>query len=74
MDQHDETDRQLRLELLSRLRQQSWTDFGRRNVTVGGGVVHLWGVGSPAEHKALLALADSVPGVARVCDEMIPAY
>jgi CBS domain-containing protein len=70
-----ESDRQIRLELLSRLEQQSWTDFGSRNVTVGDHVVHLWGlVGSPVERKALLALAESVPGVARVCDEMISAY
>jgi CBS domain-containing protein len=75
MDQHDETDRQIRLELMSLLGQQSWTDFGNRNVTVSDGVVHLWGlVGSEAEHKALLALAESVPGVSRVADEMIPAY
>ena len=75
IDQHDETDRQIRLELVSRLRQQSWTDFGSRNVTVSDRVVHLWGlVGSEAERKALLALAESVPGVSRVADEMIPAY
>jgi CBS domain-containing protein len=75
IDQPVETDRQIRLELLSRLEQQSWTDFGSRNVTVGDRVVHLWGlVGSPEERKALLALAESVPGVARVCDEMISAY
>jgi len=75
VDQHDETDRQIRLELLSRLQQQSWTDFGSRNITVGNRVVHLWGlVGSEAERKALLALAESVPGVSRVADEMIPAY
>ena len=75
MDQHDETDRQIRLELMSRLQQQSWTDFGSRNVTVSDRVVHIWGlVGSPAERKALLGLAEGVPGVVRVCDEMIPAY
>jgi osmotically-inducible protein OsmY len=35
-------------------------------------VVHLWGlVGSEAERKALLALAENVPGVSRVADEMI---
>jgi CBS domain-containing protein len=60
MDQHNESDRQIRLELLSRLQQQSWTDFGS--------------VGSEAERKTLLALAESVPGVSRVADEMIPAY
>jgi CBS domain-containing protein len=75
MDQHDETDRQIRLDLLSRLQEQSWTDFGNRHITVSGGVVHLWGlVGSEAERKALLALAEDVPGVARVSDEMISAY
>jgi CBS domain-containing protein len=74
-DEHAEGDRRIRQELLSRLAEQSWTDFGRRNVTVGGGIVHLWGmVGSEAEHKALLALAESVPGVAHVADEMIEAY
>src|SRR5215831_4381165 len=72
IDEHDETDRQIRLELMSRLQQQPWTDFGSRNITVGNRVVHLWGlVGSDAERKALLALAESVPGVSRVVDEMI---
>jgi CBS-domain-containing membrane protein len=75
MDQHDETDRQIRLELMSRLREQSWTDFGSRNITVSDHVVHLWGlVGSEAERKALRALAEGVPEVSRVADEMIPAY
>jgi CBS domain-containing protein len=45
IDQHDETDRQIRLDLMSRLRQQSWTDFGGRDVTVSDRVVHLWGPG-----------------------------
>ena len=75
MDQHDESDRQIRLELLARLQEQKWTDFGSRNITVSDRVVHLWGlVGSEAERKALLALAESIPGVSRVSDEMIPAY
>ena len=75
IDQNDETDRQIRLQLLSRLKDQKWTGFGERNVTVGNRIVHLWGlVGSEEEHKALLALAEGVPGVARVSDEMIPAY
>jgi len=75
LQHHDENDRQIRLELLSRLGQQCWTDFGSRKITVSDRVVHLWGlVGSPDEHKALLALAETVPGVAQVCDEMIPAY
>jgi CBS domain-containing protein len=75
IDEHDETDRQIRLDLQARLREQSWTDFGSRNITVNDRVVHLWGlVGSAAERKALLALAESVPGVSRVSDAMIAAY
>ena len=75
IDQNDETDRQIRLELLSRLKNQTWTGFGERNITVGNRVVHLWGlVGSEAERKALLALAENVPGVSRVADEMISSY
>lgn len=75
IDEHDETDRQIRLDLQARLREQSWTNFGSRNITVNQRVVHLWGlVGSAAERKALLALAEGVPGVSRVSDEMIAAY
>ena len=75
MDQHDETDRQIRLDLLSRLKDQPWTGFGDRNVTVGNRVVHLWGlVGTEAERKALLSLAENVAGVTRVSDEMIAGY
>jgi len=69
------SDRKLRLELLDRLDHQSWTDFGERNIIVSGGIVHLWGlVGSADEHKALLALAEDVPGVVGVSVEMIPGY
>jgi CBS domain-containing protein len=75
VDEHNDTDRKIRLELLARLKDQPWTGFGDRNITVGNRVVHLWGlVGSEAERNALFALAESVPGVSRVSDEMIPAY
>lgn len=68
-------DRAIRLEVLARLGEQRWTDFGSRNVIVAGGVVHLWGlVASPEERKALISLAEDVPGVTGVVDEMIPAY
>ena len=37
--------------------------------------MHLWGlISSEAERKALTALAEDVPGVVSVSDEMIPAY
>jgi CBS domain-containing protein len=67
--------RTIRQELLRRLETQSWTDFDSRNIIVVDGKVHLWGlVGSPAERRALLAIAEGVPGVIGVVDEMIPAY
>ncbi len=70
-----ESDRTIRIELLDRLGQQRWTDFGSRNVIVEDGVVHLWGlVGSDAERKALIALAADVQGVSNVTDEMIASY
>jgi CBS domain-containing protein len=73
---HDlHSDRAIRLEILARLSEQSWTGFGERNVIVANGVVHIWGlVGSPEERKALIALAESVPDVRSVSDEMIPSY
>jgi osmotically-inducible protein OsmY len=68
-------DRVIRLDVLDRLVRQPWTRFGERNVIVQDGVAHLWGlVGSESERKALTALAEEVPGVVRVSDEMIPAY
>ena len=74
-DAGNASDRKIRLDLLDQLDGQTWTDFGERNVTVSSGIVHLWGlVGSQAEHKALVALAEGVPEIVRVSDEMIPAY
>ena len=37
-------------------------------------LIHRTEIGSEAERKALLALAESTAGVSRVADEMIPAY
>jgi CBS domain-containing protein len=69
------TDQAIRSQILDRLEKQPWTEFGERNVIVADGVVHLWGlIGSPEERKALFALAESVPGVRRIADELIPSY
>jgi CBS-domain-containing membrane protein len=69
------SDRKIRLDLLDRLHHQKWTHFGEINVIVKDGIVHLWGlVNSAAERKALLALAEEIPGVVKVVDEMIPSY
>jgi CBS domain-containing protein len=70
-----QSDRAIRLELLARLDKQHWTGFGERNVVVANGVVHLWGlVDSPEQRTALRALAEDVPGVQSVSDEMIASY
>jgi CBS domain-containing protein len=70
-----QSDRKIRLDLLDRLGHEKWTDYGEGNVIVKDGVVHLWGlVYSPDERRALLALAEEVPGVVNVSDEMIPSY
>jgi len=72
---YPDTDRHIRLELLAQMKDQDWTGFGSRNVIVSNGVVHLWGlVGSEAERTALITLAEGIPGVVRVADEMIAAY
>ncbi|HWB49580.1 MAG TPA: CBS domain-containing protein [Stellaceae bacterium] len=73
---NEDDDRRIRDALIRRLEQeQKWTDFGARNVTVHNGVVHLWGlITSDAERRALTALAESVPGVSRVRDEMFAIY
>jgi CBS-domain-containing membrane protein len=38
------TDRGIRAAILAHLAEQSWTDFGERNIVVTNGVVHLWGL------------------------------
>jgi predicted transcriptional regulator len=64
--------RSIREEVLARLKEQSWTDFASQNVIVKGGEVHLWGlVRSEDERKALIVLAEGVPGVTKVVDETI---
>jgi CBS domain-containing protein len=68
-------DRTIRLALLAELGKQPWTDFGSRNVIVSDGTVHIWGlVSSEQERRALVALAETIPDVKNVADEMIPAY
>lgn len=65
-------DRTIRLDILERLKQQQWTDFGERNIIVRDGEVHIWGlVGSEDERKALVVLAENTPGVRSVVDETL---
>jgi CBS domain-containing protein len=64
--------RSIRERVLARLKEQSWTDFASHNVIVKDSEVHLWGlVHSEDERKALIVLAEGVPGVTNVVDETI---
>ena len=46
-----------------------------RNITVQNGVAHIWSlIGSPEEHKALLALIEGIEAVKSVSDETFPAF
>jgi hypothetical protein len=68
------SDRSIRPELLERLSEQDWTDFGTPNVIITDGVARFWGlVGSEEERKVLIALAETVRGLSKVFGEMIPA-
>jgi CBS domain-containing protein len=74
-DAPNDQDATIRDEFLKRVEGQKWTGFGERNVIVSHGTVNLWGlVGSEEERRALIALAESVPGVTKVQDEMFPSY
>jgi CBS domain-containing protein len=64
-------DRTLRERLLAELRAQRWAEVAPANVTVKGGVVHLWSSYlSERERRALIIAAESIPGVRRVEDHM----
>jgi CBS-domain-containing membrane protein len=70
-------DRTIRDTLLAELKAQKWAEVSPANVTVKGGVVHLWSSYlSEREKRALIVAAENVPGVRRVEDHMrlIPAY
>lgn len=53
------------------MRELSWIDTSYVNVTVKGGVVHLWGyVQSEDQRNALCALVEDMPGVDRIDDHL----
>ncbi|AWB23404.1 CBS domain-containing protein [Methylobacterium currus] len=69
------TDRRIRDLLLAEIARQPWTDKAEGNVTVLDGVVHLWGtVANEAESRALVTMAEGIPGVVAVRDHTFVAY
>jgi osmotically-inducible protein OsmY len=67
-------DRAIRDRLRVELKAQRWAEVSPTNLTVKNGVVHLWSSYlSEQEKRALVAVAESIPGVRRVEDHMRPA-
>ena len=62
----------IRERVLADLRAQQWSHSSSLNVTVADGVVNLWGVtNSGAERKAIHVVAESIPGVRGINDNMM---
>jgi CBS domain-containing protein len=65
-------DATIRQQLIAQLNNQPWTRPSMLNVTVQDGTVELWGiVDSQAERKAVRVLAEVMPGVRAVNDNLI---
>jgi len=71
-DGRAESDEAIRARLLDELRRQPWWRAPISDVSVTGGVVHLWGaLESRAERAAARVAAENVPGVRGVEDHRI---
>lgn len=69
--QIDVSDRTIREKLLAHLNAQPWAHTELLTVSVGDGVVNLWGlVGSDTERQAIRVAAEETPGVRAVNDYM----
>jgi CBS-domain-containing membrane protein len=65
-------DKEIRDQVLLRLRGEKWSSPNSINVIVQKGIVELWGaVNSESEHKAIRIIAESTPGVASVKDNLV---
>ncbi|HYZ41720.1 MAG TPA: CBS domain-containing protein, partial [Stellaceae bacterium] len=59
-------DGKTRAKLLAELKAQKWAEVSPANITVKDGIVHLWSSYlSEQEKRALIAAAESTPGVRR---------
>jgi CBS domain-containing protein len=62
----------IRDKLLAHLKEQPWAHTALLNVTVNGGLVHLWGMtSSETERKAICVAAESMVGVHAVYDHLV---
>lgn len=66
------TDTTIRNGVLADLDKQSWAPATRISVVVWDGTVHLWGaITDEAQRRALIVLAENVPGVDEVRDHLV---
>jgi osmotically-inducible protein OsmY len=65
-------DRSIREAFYEELRREAWADSpGSINAVVTDGVVHLWGIArDEARRRALVVVAENIPGVRAVEDHM----
>lgn len=65
-------DATIRRQIVAQMQSKSWARPSLINVIVHDGIVELWGiVDSPSEKKAMRVLAEVVPGVRSVSDNLI---
>ena len=66
------SDELIRQRLLASLKGQRWAHTALLNVTVADGIVDLWGItNSGQERKAIRIVAESIPGVRAINDNMM---
>jgi CBS domain-containing protein len=68
----EQKDAAIRDSLLAHLKAQPWAHTALLNVTVNGGLVHLWGMtSSETERQAVRVAAESTTGVHAVYDHLV---
>ena len=68
----NQEDAAIRDRLLAHLKSQQWAHTALLNVTVNGGLVHLWGVtSSEIEKEAIRVAAETTAGVHAVYDHLV---
>lgn len=66
------SDTTIRDRILAELDKQPWAPAARISVVVWDGIVHLWGsIADERQRKALVVLAENVPGVTEVRDHLV---
>jgi CBS domain-containing protein len=68
----DVTDAAIRQRLLAELGKQSWAPVASIDVTVRGGIAHLWGtLTEERQRQGIRVVAENTPGVKRVEDHLV---